>query len=190
MKDPEELAADAAVEALVEHPQAGKNPTPFNINPSMGRFSRLVSTVTDEAEGVDVEQEYEELEKRLSISEALTPEVIKREQNEVDRLAYAAHRLYVLARIALERFDTEAGISQAAMRTQAAVSLQSEKDAGKRSKAITDADVQQRMAELYPDEVRAVDDQKIRARKAVENLENLAERWARRSWTLSSMAGA
>lgn len=187
----EQAAADAAVESLVEHPQAaGKSPSPYSVDPRMVRFRSVVSTIVDEARGVDIDAEFEELERRLRIDEALTPEVIRREQNEVDHLAWRAHRLYVLARVALEQFDFEAGIAVAAMHEQAIVGLQVEKASGLRTKQITEKDVEERAATLYPDEVRDIQDRKIKARKTVESLENLAERWARRSWTLSSMAGS
>lgn len=197
LKDPAEAAADRAVEELVERPQArvaeGKRPTPYTVNPQMGRFARVVETVIDEAAALDeaaVLREYEELERRLVIREALTPEVIRREQNEVDHLAYRAHRLYVLARITRDLFDAEAAIALASMRENAALELENEKDAGKRSKAPTIQDIQDRAAAKYPDEWRDINRRQIEVRKAVENLENLAERWARRSWTLASMAGS
>lgn len=189
-------AAEETVEDLVERPNAtppkagsGGNPVPYTVDPKMRRFEAIVRTVTDEAERTDVDREFTLLEARLKIEGALTPEKLRHEQNDVDMLAYRAHKLYVVARVALERFSAEAEIALGAMREAATASLQAEKDSGKLSKQITDTSVADRARAMYPDEFREIELRKVMARKVVDNLEFLADRWARRSATLASMAG-
>lgn len=183
-------------EDLVERPNAGPakvgsggNPLPYSVDPRLRRFEAVIATVTDEGATVNVDMEYALLEERLEIKGALTPARLQQEQNEVDRLAYRAHKLYVVGRVALERFNAEAEVALAAMRGQAALALEAEKKAGTITKQITDASVADRARAMYPDEYREIELRKVIARKAVDNLEFLADRWARRSATLASMAG-
>jgi hypothetical protein len=106
------------------------------------------------------------------------------------RLYREAHRLYITARLDMERFDVDYDQIVGSMREEAARSLQREKDSGVRSKAITEADVTARVSDLFPDEVLTASERKLQTRKTVEHLKHLVEVFKARGFALLALAGS
>lgn len=93
--------------------------------------------------------------------------------------AKAANALYLNAKALFEEWEAEASIVMAPIRSVATAALQAEKAAGERSKAITDADVEAKMAALYPDEFKAHAVKRAKLKGTVEHLQNDSELWAK-----------
>lgn len=146
-------------------------------------YGRIVTRVFDLP---DPEAEYQELETSLrEMHSGATTALEVAEDN-----ARRAHRLYVNARAAAEKFNIEAGVIEASMRSDALASLTRDKQGGHHNKAITEADVAGRMAVLFPDEALDLADRKIKARKMVEHLEVFAQLWRSRCYSLSTIVSA
>lgn len=149
------------------------------------RVGRVVASVFARAE--QVLGDYDRLEDELSLEGAATPEQVRAALNRVERCASDAHLLFMFAQAEFEKFEQESVQYLAVMRDKATRLLQQEKDDGKRSKAITDADVASTMTRLFPDEVPAIERRRTADKHAVKHLESLATRWANRYKSLSSM---
>lgn len=187
-----DLAIDQELASLLEPPLPPppgqpSNPSPVGYKPRLGGgFDRVQLSVLDES--IDVTTEYESLQAELEIQEALTPEVVRQSLNRCERNAHRAHRLYVLARVQMDRFRIDTEVALGAMRDEAVAALTLEKTAGVRTKQITDADVASRAASIHPDEWREISEGLARADAMLKNLERFADVWYRRSWSLSSLA--
>ena len=102
-------------------------------------------------------------------------------------MAERAFALYINARVAQERLEIQTKVVMSAMRDQANAILQREKDEKKRSKAITDADVESVMAAKYPDEYVEIETRRLKARKMMEDLKDLHERVCKRAEAANTM---
>lgn len=186
-----QTAADVAVEQELASLMAPPlppvvPPSPVGWKPKLGGgFDTLQHVVIDES--VDVDAEYAALEAELEIVEALTPEVVRAALNRCERNAKRAHRLYVLARVQLDRFRIDTEVALGAMRDEAVGELTTEKAAGVRTKQITDADVASRAAALHPDEWREISEGLARAEAMLKHFERFSDIWYRRSWSLGSL---
>lgn len=159
-------------------PEEGKG---ANLHPG---FSNIVEKVFIR----DVESEYDRLEQALMLGDKRTDYgSTVRALDEAETNARKAHKLWRTAIVEEKRWDTEHKILAAAMRSEAMRRLQHEKDAGQRSKAITDADVESMMATLYPQEFRCHRERENRVHGMVASLENLADLWLRRISTLQTI---
>jgi hypothetical protein len=98
-----------------------------------------------------------------------------------------AHRLFVSAKVAVARYEADASVLLVDMRKQATAALDEEKASGERKKQITEADVESRIAALFPDEWRALEDRRARAKGMVLHIERLAELWKERCRDLRTM---
>ena len=87
----------------------------------------------------------------------------------------------------LEKWELDVNELTSRMRLNATDKLEEEKLEGERKKAITNADVEAKMAELYPDEVRHQRLKRARTKGTVEHLERLASLWSQRCSTLGTM---
>jgi hypothetical protein len=153
------------------------------------KMSRGIAAVVESVipERVNVQAEYDELAPLLRIEGALVPQVVKDHLNEVEVRALRAHRLFVIAKMDLERFERDCDEAIGAMRHEATIDLQKEKDKGERSKQITDADVRGRAATLFPDEWSEINGELARAKASVKNLERFSELWAGRRFSLGAI---
>lgn len=93
--------------------------------------------------------------------------------------AKAANALYLNAKALFEEWEAEAAIVMAPMRSEATAALQAEKNAGERNKLISNADVEAKMAALYPDEFKAHAVKRAKLKGTVEHLQNDSELWAK-----------
>jgi hypothetical protein len=87
----------------------------------------------------------------------------------------------------MEAMRVDFDVAIGAMREVAIVALQADKDAGKRSKQITDADVTGKAAAMFPDEWREVNERLLKGEQTVKLCEKLSELWSGRRYSLSSM---
>lgn len=163
---PERAAAASALEALVFGPG----------------YDQIVERVFS----IDPVPQYDEIEDKLFVGKPGNADydTVRDALDEAEDNARLAHKLFTNAKVAREAFDRDCEVILASMRDAANTSLQAEKDAGKRSKAITDADVVARMASMFPDEWKRCEDRKLRAKNMVAHLEVLAELWKGRPRSL------
>ena len=150
-------------------------------------FAAITETVFELA---DPMTEYEVLEKALKLDDALAPAVLQAALNDAEDNARRAHRLYVIARADYERFESESRPVIEGMRDAANRELQAEKDNKQRSKAITEDDVIGRASVLFPDEWRSVHNRHVKAEGMLDHLKVLANLWAQRCYSLSTMLNA
>ena len=133
---------------------------------------------------------FEELVKHLQMevpAHARTRTEVYDELDRAEDRARQAHQLYITAKENVRRFEADAVVAAVDMRDQATAALQREKTGGQRSKQITDADVESRIAALFPDEWHKLETQRSRARLMVEHMGRLAEQWKERARDLRSM---
>ena len=137
---------------------------------------------------VDIRYEYEALERELVIRENENDRgTLRSYLNRAEDNARRAHRLYLAAKIEAERVELEEQPMIGAMRREANDRLQREKDAGKRSKAITDADVSTLAAAMYSGDWPRIHERIAKAKGAADHLERLAELWRSRCSSARSM---
>lgn len=177
-------SATAATESVFDTAQ----PKPTNgPQPTMGRFQNIVERTFDLG---NVDELYAGLIDELHIGAALTPGNLEHARNNAERNALDAHRLYVGAKVAHEVFEIEAEAVAGALRTAATAELQKEKDAKQRSKAITEADVREKCAAMFPDEWLAISERRAKAEGALSSMKRLADLWEARCFGLSTMLSA
>jgi hypothetical protein len=113
---------------------------------------------------IDFGTVYDVIEGWLRLGERRTEEAfIRKAHEEGPDMLQQATRLYLQAKLAREKWEKENDVMFGAMREQASEVLEAEKASGKRKKAITEADVDAKCAALFPDQYRA---QEIKRRKA------------------------
>jgi hypothetical protein len=173
--------ADAVTMSAQPSPINGPMP---NVSES---FSRIVERVFDIG---DPDALFTTLMERMSLRDALTPGALQASLNIAEDNARLAHQLYVNAKVESERFEIDSDIVLGAMRAGATAELQREKDAGQRSKAITDADVREKAATLYPDQWRETNERRAKTSGMLEHLKRLADLWQTRCYSLSTMLNA
>jgi hypothetical protein len=149
-------------------------------------LERIVETLV---KSVDVLETYEHLESSLAMETAELGNrgAVTEDLNYAEKNARSAHRLYVVAKIEHLRWEMNYEPVRAAMRAEATAHLQAEKDAGKRSKQITDADVSAKLSELHPDEWRYGEVRAAAIKLMVSDMEDLVSRWNSRAATLRSI---
>jgi hypothetical protein len=176
-----ELQATLEGKAKVEFPSANAA-TEKNMAPG---FERIIEHVFI----VDIWETYEKLESRLRIGDERKDygRVIK-ELDDAESNARLAHRLWTTALVAREEFEQNNEVIFAAMRQQATMELQDEKEAGKRNKTITDADVVSRCALNWPDEFGAQELKKKKVKAMEKSMEDLANKWDSRCRSLATIA--
>jgi len=135
-------------------------------------------------------KEYEALEAALHLGDKIGDHgAVARSLDKAESFARRAHRLWQAAALERRRWERDNEVVFAAMRSMATRSLQSEKEQKVRSKQITDADVEARVASLYPDEWREQEGKRDRMKSMVDSMQNLAEVWMSRCRTLQTLHG-
>jgi hypothetical protein len=132
---------------------------------------------------------FEGLMDELEVKEALTPQAVAQAANVCERRALDAHQLYVCARADHERYESETARVMGALREAATAELQQEKNDGKRSKAITNDDVEGRASSMFPDEWTDIVMRRAKAKGMIEHLERLASLWRYRSANMTNLRG-
>jgi len=184
-------AAPGALKAALDKLPDGKIPEgpPLFASANKGPgitpdFERIVETVY----AVDAWREFEDLERNIEIGDGRGDYATVREHLDgAERRARRAHALYLSAKLELLKFETECEKVTAAMRQKATDALQDEKRDGDRRKAITDADVRAKMAEMFPEEFGHQEIKLAKLKGAVAHLERIADLWKGRPYTASTI---
>lgn len=127
-------------------------------------------------------EEYKRLEKALELGPEKRSDhgSVNASLDAAERNARLAHRVMITAKAEQHRWELENAEIFAAMRLESTKVLQSEKDAGKRNKTITDADVDSMCARLFGDEWVYQQLKRRRVDLAVKNMDNLVDVWTSR----------
>jgi len=142
-------------------------------------FERIVERVFS----IDPWASYEALESKLKLpvqASGATYALVVDALDACEDNAREAHRLYCSAMAAVDRYEKDCVVLSVDMRQQATASLQAEKDRGERTKQITDADVESRIALMFPDEWRTLEERRMRASRMVSHMSRLADLWKER----------
>lgn len=203
MKKRSEVRAEAAATASdrsdvpEERPSSASLQTPANPfdfpNANKAKLAKLRPDLDRVVETVfvkDIFADWKDLQAGLEIGEKRSEHghavaALDKAAARADR----AHRLYLTARAAREAWEAENEVIFGAMWSEATRALQKEKDDGLRSKQITDADVKNRVATMFPDEYQAQEARRRNIEYTVKSLERLAEIWVGRQRDLSSLVG-
>jgi len=181
-----EQSARAEVESLVAsaNREPGMLPT-GPVLPSLPkhRMQRVVEKIFD----IDIDKAYAELEGKLWIDNALTPQAIRAALNTCEKYALLAHQLYVAAKDQSDAYARDADPVIGAMRKQATEALARDKAGGRTAKQVTEEDVRLKMASLFPDEYREIFGRKDRLKHAVTYLERHSDLWKNRTFSLTSL---
>lgn len=165
-----------------------KAPLPFSAFPVVDPgLAQLVTKVIDEGEGLDWEKEFDLLMADLILPDALTPQVVAAAINRCEDNARRAHRLHVLAKYKFDAFKVATEACLGSMRDAATARLSKLKTSGAHAKQITDRDVSDTAAMMFPDEWASVSDGLARAEHTLTHIARFADLWQRRSWSLSSI---
>jgi hypothetical protein len=161
-------------------PQGGKPEVPRSIQ-------RIVETTFLLDDEIDV------VAKRLVADLSIGPQradygTVMAHLDRAEENARLAVRLMLTGKMARDRYELEVAPLVASMRAEATLVLQREKDQGKRSKAITDADVEGKAVELFRDEWQSIHDERRQLELTVRGLEHQTENWASRCRTLQTIA--
>lgn len=145
--------------------------------------------VTDLFEsGFDVQSEYRTIKAALEITDALTPDRLRRAANQQESIANRAHQLYIIAKVEVQAYMRETEGVYGAIREAGIQALEADKAVGARTKMITDADAKAAAAALHPDEWAEICTRRDRAEAMLKQLENLAQLARSRCYTVSNMA--
>jgi hypothetical protein len=139
---------------------------------------RIVEHVYD----LNVEDAYKRLESAIRLGNARTEYgSVNEATDDAAANAKLAHRLYLACKLELETWEKDVAIVMAGMRSTAISILEDHKRAKaaakEPAKQITEADVDSKMAALYPDEFKAHAVKRARLKGLVEHLQNDAEIW-------------
>lgn len=181
-----EDAAKALAAALDDSPEPPRLPFSSYPHPSE-QLAALIDTTIDQAEGLDLVKEFEELAAELEIKDALTPQVVRAHINRVENNASRAHRLFILTKAQLETYRIHAETALGAMRDVARAKLEQLKARKEMTKQVTEQDVADMAAVTYPDEWSNINDRLKRGKLTLERLERFADLWQRRSFSLSEL---
>lgn len=152
---------------------------------NLGRNFHDVVETTFELD--DAIGEYEAIREWLSIKNTLTPEAITESANHAEDMALRAQNLAVVAKLEVESYKAEIAVAIGSMKTGAIAELQEEKKNGERTKQITEGDVVDYAATLYPDEWRAAHANLAKAKGTLNSIERLADLASKRCYTLAAM---
>jgi hypothetical protein len=156
--------------------------------PEPPALARVVEQVF--LKNTDVDGIYERLEKNLMLGDGRRTErgFVLKALDEAAKNHRDAHRLYITSKALQEDWERDNSVHFATLRSEANKILQSEKESGRRNKSITDADIEAKMAELFPDEWRSQETRRARLKLVVESMKSLVESWEMEHRTLNTMA--
>lgn len=147
--------------------------------PAFGRVVEHVFAVEVRVE--DVERLQREL--ALEDQDVTSPEAIRFALNRAAKNANDAHRLYVVAKVEYELFETGCERYLGPMREEALAKVIEEQ--GKAG--LTDKAVRAKMMKLFGDQMAIEQERRERAKATVEHLRRLADLWKERAFALSAM---
>lgn len=145
-------------------------------------FGRVVEHIF--AIEVSVE-EVERLQRELALrdEDSTRPEAIRLALNRAQKNANDAHRLYVVAKVEYELFETQCEKYLGPMREEALSKVIEEQ--GKAG--LTDKAVRSKMMKLFGDQMLLEQERREKAKATVEHLRRLADLWKERAFALNAM---
>lgn len=160
--------------------------------PDPGHMGHGFHTVVQDiyAQGLDVMQEYQAVQKALTLHGALDPAALLASANQVEDTARRAHKLLILAKAEYEHYIRRTDSIVGSVRESATVKLEEQKRSGARTKQITDADVAGACAQYHADEWEDLNTRRDKAKGMVAHVEKLAELATIRCRTIGSMLAA
>lgn len=173
-------------------PDAQESPLPENdFDSPMPRVSHDLERITESIYAVDYRATFERLQAELRVGEKRADyATLAKALDDAEDNARLAHALYLAAKLEREKWKLDMEVILAPMRTEATGELQKEKEQGLRSKQITDADVESKIAALHPEEVQWHASKATKLRGMEEHLLHLVELWKSRCRTLQTLVGA
>jgi hypothetical protein len=147
-----------------------------------------MESIVESVYDTDIQASYSELEKMLSIGDQRADyATVLRHIDNAETNARKAHKLFMGAKLELEKWELDSAAVLSKMRAAAVEALEEEKIRGDRKKQITNPDVDAQIAAMYPDEWRHQRIKRERIKGTVASLENLSDLWLVRCKTLSSI---
>ena len=110
--------------------------------------------------------------------------------DSASELTLEAHRLAAKTAVTLARYESDLAVLQSDMRAKAVALIsfeRSQKDAAGKSKTITEADVESRMAASFPDEYRRQSELLAETKAVAKLIQSLPGQWADRRKELDGM---
>lgn len=137
-------------------------------------FARIVETFHPK----DAMATYEELEANLEVGEGRSDyATLRLHLDKAEARARSAHDLLISAKIEFARWEVRQKKVWSKMREKARSALEDEKARGEIRKALTNADVDERIAEYFPDEYGHQKVEAVKMKGLVDDIENLVSRW-------------
>ncbi len=169
----------SSIDSFLEHSRFPEHPR------LIGDLERIITKVVK----VDVEKEYDRLLDALTLETSHISErgLIKVALNHAEKNWWSARNIQCIASQNKAEWEIRQTVVIAAMWEAATLSLQSEKEDGNRSKAITNGDVEFRANSMFPDEWRFAKSREKSIELLIERLKQLADCWKSRCMTLRSM---
>lgn len=144
--------------------------------------------VVDDVYRIDVVETYRRLTENLSLGDAATQYgAVLAALDAAERDAFDAVRLHRAAKLEEERVEVDVSKALEIMRTSARDELEREKTDGKRSKAPTIQDVEDRMLANWPSEVTRHRERLAVQHGATRAIEELAGSWRSRCASLRAI---
>jgi len=191
-----ETAKGTTSKVTVVNSRDTDNDTPARLLPYKGQVPPLPDGYTTIVNSVfnlpDPNAVYEEVlagirpikASRASMSELLDA------LDAAQSVALKARGLLVNTKATIDTVGRDTLVLVSAMRDQATTQLEREKEAGLRKKAITEADVEQCLSTMFPDEWKSVKERESAAKRTVDLIENMCERACERARDLRAIVGA
>lgn len=151
-----------------------------------GGYERIQSTLY----ALDPIKEFDRLTQGLSFDKPASQVEFGHLVDALDRATdnlYRASALLAHCKVAHDAFQVDVQVLESSLYDEAYRALQAEKDAGKRSKAISEADVRAAMSQRHPDSVRENEARLSKAKRLVEHVERLHDCWKVRARALDTM---
>jgi hypothetical protein len=162
--------------------QPGGKPKPASMSDD---FERITETVFINNNAFD---EYRKLEADLRVGEKRNDHgSVNQALDNAESNARMAHKLWMTAKVELEKWELDNAVIFASMRDEVTSTLQAEKEQGKRAKQITDADVENAMALHYGDEWKHHQLRRRKFKLMADSMGNLNELWISRCRSLQAM---
>lgn len=171
----------------IRFPSAPAQAAPPNRHALRTDMAAIVTTIFI-TEGMD--KVYAKLEAGLRVGERRSePGILAVALDDAEANLFLAQRLYVTASIERERWVLENTAISASMRDEAHRALQQEKAEGERSKQITDADVNAKVSQLFPDQWAAQELARLRIEKTEKSLGVMVDVWTSKCRSLQVLLG-
>lgn len=183
--------AEAAVESNIGEVVELRPKPQVEKSPEIPKLPVSYEAIVESIYSLDVNATYARISKAKELGDGKRTDrnSLNKALDELEDRQREAYRLYLDALYNFSKWEAEAEVITSSMRSDATRELQREKEAGIRSKQITDADVVSKMSALYPDEFASHQLRRVRYEGMLADLKREADLWSERGKTLQCMAG-